>query len=125
MNKRACIYTRISVAPTTQSEGESLKSQYHRCYKRLQEYGLHEPKPLHFEDNGYSGASLDRPGMTALLAMVECKQVSKVVVTELSRLTRNPVHFHSLRTSFIEHDVELVMLDFNQDPKFSYGSIIF
>ncbi len=70
-------------------ESNSISSQ-RACVEQY----LHDRPELgsHFEeivDDGYSGTSLDRPGMRRLLAMIKRDQVRTVIVRDLSRFARN------------------------------------
>ena len=110
--KFSAIYTRISVSATQKSEGESLKSQLHRCQQRLSQMGVDPSSILTFEDDGFSGGSLERPNLTALLSMLRVGQIRRVVVTELSRLSRDNYDSQQLFRTLNDHRVELIMLDF-------------
>jgi DNA invertase Pin-like site-specific DNA recombinase len=44
-----------------------------------------------FEDDGYSGLNLDRPGYTAFLKKIEMGDVDTVAITDLTRIGRNSV----------------------------------
>ena len=70
-------------------ESNSISSQ-RACVEQY----LHDRPELgsNFEeivDDGYSGTSLDRPGMRRLLAMIKRNQVRTVIVRDLSRFARN------------------------------------
>ena len=70
-------------------ESNSISSQ-RACVEQY----LHDRPELgsNFEeivDDGYSGTSLDRPGMRRLLAMIKRDQVRTVIVRDLSRFARN------------------------------------
>ena len=72
-------------------ESNSISSQ-RACVEQY----LHDRPELgsNFEeivDDGYSGTSLDRPGMRSLLAMIKRNQVRTVIVRDLSRFARNLV----------------------------------
>lgn len=122
--KFTAIYTRISVSSTQKSEGESLKSQLHRCQQRLSQMGVDPASILTFEDDGFSGGSLERPNLTAMLSMIRIGQVSCVVVTEQSRLSRDNYDSQQLFKLFNDHKVELVMLDFEMDPQTAMGKFL-
>lgn len=46
-----------------------------------------------FVDDGYSGGTLDRPGLEQLRAMARAGQLDSVWLTALDRLTRSPTDF--------------------------------
>ena len=45
-----------------------------------------------FRDDGYSGASLNRPGLDRLRDAVRATEVDRVLITDPDRLARNDVH---------------------------------
>lgn len=45
--------------------------------------------PEHFDDNGYSGASLDRPGLSRLFALIRRGGVDQILIHRFDRLSRN------------------------------------
>lgn len=52
--------------------------------ERFQDYEL-----LEFEDDGYSGASFNRPGVTQLLEMVRNTEIDCIIVKDFSRFSRD------------------------------------
>jgi site-specific DNA recombinase len=49
--------------------------------------------PQHYDDGGYSGANMDRPGLKELLTHIESGVVKCVVVYKVDRLTRSLLDF--------------------------------
>jgi site-specific DNA recombinase len=86
---RCAIYTRQSV-----SSSDSLSScdvQYDACRLYLEsqrELGW-TLLPERFDDEGYSGASLDRPALSRLLANIRHGAVDQVLIHRFDRLSRN------------------------------------
>jgi hypothetical protein len=52
--------------------------------------------PEHYDDDGLSGASLDRPALQTLLAEVRARRIDVVVVYKVDRLTRSLADFAKL-----------------------------
>ena len=52
--------------------------------------------PDRFDDDGYSGATLERPALDRLLALVRNGQVDQVIVHRLDRLSRSVRGFQRL-----------------------------
>jgi DNA invertase Pin-like site-specific DNA recombinase len=65
------------------------------------------PLDWHFDDDGYSGATLDRPAMQGLLKLIRCGAVDRVVVHRLDRLSRSLRDFVFLAQEFRANKVEL------------------
>ena len=52
--------------------------------------------PHHYDDGGFSGATLDRPALRQLLADVQAGSVDVVVTYKLDRLSRSLTDFVKL-----------------------------
>jgi len=81
-------YLRVSTSEQAQS-GFSLDAQraqvemFASCSQRFQ------PIDDFLVDDGFSGSSLDRPAMNALVRRIERREIAAVYVTKLDRLSRN------------------------------------
>src|SRR5215471_14289891 len=76
-----------------------IKSQAHEGWRCL---------PGHYNDGGFSGATLERPALQKLLADVRAHQVDIVVVYKVDRLTRSLADFAKLVELFDQHEVSFV-----------------
>jgi site-specific DNA recombinase len=86
------LYARVS--PPRQSHSQTIEQQLERLNARVQALGA-EPFTdacLVFRDDGYSGASLRRPGLDALRDAVASAGVARVLITTPDRLARTYVH---------------------------------
>ena len=83
--KVTLIYTRVSTQRQA-DEGVSLDAQEAECRAYCERHQLGNVEVL--RDEGFSGKSLDRPGMQELLRRVAADEVGDVVVTALDRLSR-------------------------------------
>ncbi len=83
------IYVRWSTEE--QGEGTTLQEQLERGKAYLASQGWKVSENLIFIDDGYSGATLDRPAMTQLRAAVKKGQVDCVVSLKIDRLSRSLV----------------------------------
>jgi DNA invertase Pin-like site-specific DNA recombinase len=63
-----------------------------------------------FEDDGYSGASSDRPALQRLLALARKRQVDRVLLYRLDRLSRSLLGCASMLHEFRECGVGLVIV---------------
>jgi DNA invertase Pin-like site-specific DNA recombinase len=66
--------------------------------------------PQRFDDDGYSGASLERPGLNRLLALVRHGGVDQILVHRLDRLSRSVRHCVTLLDEFRRLEVGLAVV---------------
>jgi DNA invertase Pin-like site-specific DNA recombinase len=76
-----------------------IKSQQHEGWWAL---------PAHYDDGGFSGGTLERPGLQRLLADIKAGKVQIVVVYKVDRLTRSLADFAKLIELFETHRVSFV-----------------
>jgi site-specific DNA recombinase len=87
---RCAIYTRKSTEEGLEQEFNSLDAQREACaaYIASQRHeGWIQLSDL-YDDGGYSGGTMERPGLKALLAQVAAGKVDVIVVYKVDRLTR-------------------------------------
>ena len=87
---RCAIYTRKSTEDGLEQEFNSLDAQREACaaYILSQRHEGWMLVPEHYDDGGFSGGTMDRPGLKQLLAEVEAGKVDVIVVYKVDRLTR-------------------------------------
>ncbi|MGD9810196.1 MAG: recombinase family protein [Sphingobium sp.] len=92
---RCAIYTRKSTEEGLDQSFNSLDAQREACaaYIMSQTHEGWEPLSELYDDGGYSGGSMDRPGLAALLQDVEAGKVDVIVVYKVDRLTRSLADF--------------------------------
>jgi site-specific DNA recombinase len=56
--------------------------------------------PTVYDDGGYSGGTIERPGLKALLTDIEAGQIDVVVVYKIDRLTRSLTDFSRIIETF-------------------------
>src|SRR6476619_3686078 len=88
---RCAIYTRKSSEEGLQMEFNSLDAQREACmaYIESQKAEGWRALPKLYDDGGYSGGSMDRPALQALLSDVAGGLVDVIVVYKVDRLTRS------------------------------------
>lgn len=64
--------------------------------------------PARYDDGGFSGGSLERPALQALLGDIKAGRVQIIVVYKIDRLTRSLMDFAKLVKVFDAHDVTFV-----------------
>ena len=89
--KRCAIYTRKSSEEGLDQEFNSLDAQREACaaYIMSQRHEGWVLLPDYYDDGGYSGGNMDRPGLKQLLTEVEAGRVDVIVVYKVDRLTRS------------------------------------
>jgi DNA invertase Pin-like site-specific DNA recombinase len=75
-------------------------------------------------DAGESAGSLDRPGMKKLLNLVERKEVEKVIIFKLDRLTRSVKDLAGLLELFERKEVGLVSVEESLDTATAAGRLV-
>jgi site-specific DNA recombinase len=87
---RCAVYTRKSSEEGLEQSFNSLHAQREACeaYVASQKHEGWQLIPAAYDDGGFSGGSMERPGLKALLADVEAGLIDTVVVYKVDRLTR-------------------------------------
>lgn len=88
---RCAIYTRKSSEEGLEQEFNSLDAQREACAAYVQSQ-MHEGwdlLPDIYDDGGYSGGTMDRPGLQQLLGDVRANKVDIIVVYKVDRLSRS------------------------------------
>lgn len=107
---RCAIYARKSTEAGLEQSFNSLEAQreaadaYILSQRQAGWIGLEQ----RYEDGGYTGGHLERPGMQALLADIEAGKIDCVVVYKVDRLSRSLLDFARLIGLFERHEVSLV-----------------
>ncbi len=108
--KRCAIYTRKSSEEGLEQDFNSLDAQRDagEAYIRSQAGEGWMALPHIYDDGGFSGGTMDRPGLKALLADIEAGKVDVVVVYKVDRLTRALSDFARLVEVFDTNHVSFV-----------------
>ena len=88
--KITALYCRLSLDDGLNGDSNSIQNQ-----KRiLEQYAIDHrfPNPQFYVDDGYSGASLDRPDFQRMTADMEDGKIGIIITKDLSRLGRNQLH---------------------------------
>ena len=87
---RCAIYTRKSSEEGLEQSFNSLEAQREACAAYIESQRQEGWKALEtrYDDGGYSGGSMERPALRALLADIDAHKVDIVVVYKVDRLTR-------------------------------------
>ena len=92
---RCAIYTRKSTEEGLEQAFNSLDAQREACaaYIMSQTHEGWRLVPDQFDDGGYSGGNMDRPGLVQLLEDVRAGKIDVIVVYKVDRLTRSLADF--------------------------------
>lgn len=107
---RCAIYTRKSSEEGLEQSFNSLHAQRDACsaYILSQAGEGWMENPAFYDDGGYSGGSMDRPGLAALMADIGKGLVDVVVVYKVDRLTRSLADFARIIELFDKKAVSFV-----------------
>ncbi|WP_295226006.1 recombinase family protein [uncultured Brevundimonas sp.] len=107
---RCAIYTRKSTEEGLEQDFNSLDAQREACsaYVASQKGEGWLELPNRYDDGGFSGGNMDRPGLVRLLADIEAGRVDVVVVYKVDRLTRSLSDFARIVERFDRCNVSFV-----------------
>jgi DNA invertase Pin-like site-specific DNA recombinase len=107
---RCAIYTRVSTEHGLEQEFNSLDAQREaaEAYIKSQAHEGWRLVPIHYDDGGFSGGSMERPALRQLLFDIRAGSVDIVVVYKVDRLTRSLADFAKLVELFDEQGVSFV-----------------
>jgi site-specific DNA recombinase len=108
MNKPAAIYARVS--SDRQKENHTISSQTAALIDYAASNGYTVPEEWVFQDEGYSGAVLARPGLEALRDLAAEGQIGAALVYSPDRLSRKYAYQVLLAEEFTRCGVELVFV---------------
>ncbi len=113
---KIALYARVS--STQQAQTQTIEQQLDRLQTYCRNQAWPEQDQLTFLDNGYSGASLKRPGLDRLRDAVARAEIDLILLTEPSRLARNYVHQMLLLQELQDLGCQVIFLDrpMSQDP---------
>jgi site-specific DNA recombinase len=108
MNKPAAIYARVS--SDRQKENHTIASQTAALIEHAEANGYTVPAEWVFQDEGYSGANLVRPGLEALRDLAAEGEIRAALVYSPDRLSRKYAYQVLLAEELSRCGVELVFL---------------
>jgi site-specific DNA recombinase len=108
MTRTAAIYTRVS--SDRQKENHTIASQLAALVEYAETHGYLVPPEWRFQDEGYSGATLLRPGLEALRDLAAAGQIEAALIYCPDRLSRKYAYQVLLAEELTRCGVELVFL---------------
>src|SRR5438552_7667118 len=108
--RRCAIYTRKSSEEGLEQEFNSLHAQREaaEAYIRSQRREGWVVVPTAYDDGGFSGGNLERPGLQRRLADIHAGRIDVIVTYKVDRLTRSLADFARLIEIFDTHHVSFV-----------------
>ena len=105
----AAIYTRVS--SERQREAHTIASQTAALIEWATKLDIEVPRDWIFEDEGYSGATLERPGLERVRDLAAAGDIQVVLVHSPDRLSRKYAYQVLLIEEFGRHGVETGFLN--------------
>ena len=123
---RCAVYTRKSSEEGLEQDFNSLDAQRHaaEAYIASQAGEGWSLLPERYDDGGFSGGNMDRPGLAKLLADIEAGAVDVVVVYKIDRLTRSLTDFARIVEIFEKADVSFVSVTQSFNTTNSMGRLM-
>jgi site-specific DNA recombinase len=106
--KMAAIYARVS--SERQKEDQTIASQVAALIEHAQNEGYSIPEEWIFQDEGYSGAMLVRPGLERLRDLASEGQIETLLIYSPDRLSRKYAYPVLLVEEFSRHGVDVVFV---------------
>ncbi len=123
--KRCSIYTRKSSDEGLEQEFNSLDAQREagEAYVKSQASEGWRASPARYDDGGYSGGTMERPGLQRLLADIDAGLIDVVVVYKIDRLTRSLADFARIVERFDAKGVSFVSVTQSFNTTSSMGRL--
>jgi len=95
---RCAVYTRKSTEDGLEQEFNSLDAQFEACaaYALSQRHEGWQLVKDRYDDGGFSGGNMERPGLKRLLADIEAGKVDIILLYKIDRLTRSLTDFSKI-----------------------------
>src|SRR5579872_7323609 len=122
---RCAVYTRKSSEEGLDQEFNSLDAQRDACEAYIASQKAEGWVALrdHYDDGGFSGGTLERPGLQRLLADIEDGLVDVIVVYKIDRLSRSLMDFARLVEVFDRNAVTFVSVTQSFNTTTSMGRL--
>lgn len=108
MEEKIIVAGYVRVSTDSQKEGYSLSEQ-RSIIKRYydQKFDKNQTELKIYEDGGYSGLNLKRPGIKEIITLSKLKLVDSIIFISQDRLTRNPIDAYMLVETFKKENVKI------------------
>ncbi|MHC2066129.1 recombinase family protein [Bremerella sp. T1] len=122
---RCAIYTRKSSEEGLDSEFNSLDAQRESAESFIvsQKSAGWVCLPEQYNDGGFSGGNVERPGLKRLIADIEAGKIDCVVVYKVDRLSRSLMDFARMMETFEQYDISFVSVTQQFNTTHSMGRL--
>jgi site-specific DNA recombinase len=123
---RCAVYTRKSTEEGLEQEFNSLDAQREsaEAYIKSQKHAGWICLPQHYDDGGFTGGNLDRPGLKRLVADIEQGKIDCVIVYKVDRLSRSLLDFAKIMEAFEKRRVAFVSVTQQFNTATSMGRLV-
>lgn len=124
--QRCAVYTRKSSDEGLEQSFNSFDAQREasEAYVKSQASEGWTLLPAHYDDGGYSGGTMERPGLRQLLADIEVGLIDFVVVYKIDRLTRSLTDFSRIVEIFEKANCSFVSVTQSFNTTNSMGRLM-
>jgi site-specific DNA recombinase len=125
-NVRCAIYTRKSTEEGLNQEFNSLNAQREsaEAYIKSQSHEGWVAVTEKYDDGGFTGGNMERPGLQRLLRDIEAKKIDAVIVYKVDRLSRSLLDFSRLIDTFDQHGIAFVSVTQQFNTASSMGRLV-
>ena len=122
---RCAIYTRKSTEEGLDQDFNSLDAQREACeaYIKSQAHEGWRLEPERFDDGGFSGGNMARPALQRLMEAIRARQIDRIVVYKIDRLTRSLADFAKLVEDLDEAEASFVSVTQSFNTATSMGRL--
>lgn len=122
--KKIALYMRLSKEDeNAKEESNSIRTQ-RLLLRRFAEEHFKDGRILEFQDDGYSGVSMDRPGVAAMLELVKKSALDCIIVKDFSRFSRDYIELGTyLEQIFPFMGVRFISVNDNYDSEACSGAM--
>lgn len=117
---KIAIYSRKS---RESDKGQSIQNQINMCKAYFQIHNT-EAEFFIFQDDGFSGSTINRPDFQQMMLLSEQNLFDIVCVYKIDRIARNITDFFQIYKSLEEHNVKLVSITENFDASTPIGKMM-
>jgi site-specific DNA recombinase len=123
---RCAVYTRKSTEEGLEQEFNSLDAQREggEAFVKSQAAEGWVCLPQRYDDGGFTGGNMGRPGLQKLLADIEQGRIDCVVVYKVDRLSRSLLDFARMMETFETHKVSFVSVTQQFNTATSMGRLV-
>src|SRR5271155_1516738 len=122
---RCAVYTRKSSEEGLEQSFNSLEAQREACRAFIlsQKHEGWAVLTNRYDDGGFSGGTMERPGLEELLSDIRAGKIDTVVVYKVDRLTRSLTDFAKIIEIFDSHKVSFVSVTQHFNTTTSMGRL--